>query len=213
MPRLDELATSSYKKCCTKVLLCGFNPFSVALARLRAFIICLRNFKKLWEGQKIESAKEDTDEEKDSDVLLFQSAFALLFEAVLESAPQFILQLYAISVQQHPVEIIQMISLPVSFLSLTWASTTADELLQKGETIYVLTMKHKTLMFLTHLILLNSRLFAVGYFVVSYKWWVIAVFTLHSIAIALFEAIWIYGKCVGDQGTILIAVLFSFSTG
>lgn len=83
MPRLDELATSSYKKCCTKVLLCGFNPFSVALARLRAFIICLRNFKKLWEGQNIESANENTDEEKDSDELLFQSAFALLFEAVL----------------------------------------------------------------------------------------------------------------------------------
>lgn len=103
-----------------------------------------------------------------------------------------------------------MISLPVSFLSLTWASTTADELLQKEKTIYVLTMKHKTLMFLTHLILLSSRLFAVSYFVVSYKWWVIVVFTLHSVATALFEAIWIYGKCVGDQGTILIAVLFFF---
>ena len=210
MPRLDELATSSYIKCCTKVLLCGFNPFSVALARLRAFIFCLRNFKKLWEGQKIESANEDTDEEKDINERLYHCALASLFEAVLESAPQFILQLYAISVQEHPVEIIQMISLPVSLLSLTWTFTTADELLQKGETIYVLTIKHKILIFLTHLILLSSRLFAVGYFVVSYKWWVIVVLTLHSIVIALFEVSWIYGKCVVDQGAVLIAVLFFF---
>ena len=212
MSKLKELATSSYKECCTKVLLCGFNPFSVAFARLRAFIFCLRNFKTLWKGQNIrETFTEDTDEEQNIDELLYHSTFALLFEAVVESSPQFILQLYAISVQQHPVEIIQMISLPVSFLSLTWASTTADELLQKGETIHVLTMKHKMFLFFTHLISMSSRLFAVCYFVVSYKWWVTVVLTLHSLAVALFEAIWVsHGRCIGDKGTLVFAVLFFF---
>ena len=48
---------------------------------------------------------------------------SLLFEGTLESAPQFIIQLYAMVVQQESVTIVQMVSLPVSFLSLAWAST------------------------------------------------------------------------------------------
>ncbi|CAH3147332.1 unnamed protein product [Pocillopora meandrina] len=42
---------------------------------------------------------------------------AVLFEAVLESAPQFIIQLFAISVQEEPAAIMQIISLPISFLN------------------------------------------------------------------------------------------------
>ena len=41
----------------------------------------------------------------------------MLFEVVLKSTPQFIIQLYAISLQ----EITQIISLPISFLILAWA--------------------------------------------------------------------------------------------
>ena len=47
--------------------------------------------------------------------------FAVLLEAVLESAPRFIIQLYAISVQEEPAAIIQIIPLPISFLTLAWA--------------------------------------------------------------------------------------------
>ena len=53
--------------------------------------------------------------------------FALLFEAVLESAPQFIIQLFAISVQDEPAAIMQIISLPISFLNQAWAFTTTDK--------------------------------------------------------------------------------------
>ena len=59
--------------------------------------------------------------------LLHQSNVALLFEGTLESAPQFIIQLYAMVVQQESVTIVQMVSLPVSFLSLAWASTVGDD--------------------------------------------------------------------------------------
>lgn len=207
MPRLEEFERSSYKKICLQVLLCGLNPFSAALARLRAFIFCLKNFKTLWQGKQSELS-EEADEKWNIDELLFQSELTLFFEAVLESVPQFILQLYAMNVQQEPVKIIQMISLPVSFLSLAWAFTIADELLQKGETIHVLMIKHKVLLFLTHIILLSSRLFAIGYFMVSYKWWVIAVLTFHSAAIGVAEAVWIYGKRVGDRGTLFFSLLF-----
>ena len=47
---------------------------------------------------------------------LYHIDFAVLFEAVLESAPQFIIQLFAISVQDEPAAIMQIISLPISFL-------------------------------------------------------------------------------------------------
>ena len=53
--------------------------------------------------------------------------FAVLFEAVLESAPQFIIQLFAISVQEEPAAIMQIIFLPISFLNQTWASTTTNK--------------------------------------------------------------------------------------
>ena len=45
----------------------------------------------------------------------------MLFEVVLKSTPQFIIQLYAISLQEEPGAIIQIISLPISFLILAWA--------------------------------------------------------------------------------------------
>ena len=53
--------------------------------------------------------------------------FAVLLEAVLESAPRFINQLYAISVQEEPAAIIQIISLPISFLTLAWAFTATNK--------------------------------------------------------------------------------------
>lgn len=89
-----------------ETLLCGFNPFSAAWIRLK---ICWKNFKKCcWD-----------DNSNDDDEGLNDHSFAArLVEVVLESAPQFIIQLYALSVQQEQVKIIQMISLPVSFLSL-----------------------------------------------------------------------------------------------
>ena len=59
----------------------------------------------------------NSDKEADDD-LLHQSNVALLFEGTLESALQFIIQLYAMVVQQQSVTIVQMVSLPVSFLSL-----------------------------------------------------------------------------------------------
>ena len=46
----------------------------------------------------------------------------MLFEAVLESTPQFIIQLYAISLREEPAAIIQIISPPISCLILASAA-------------------------------------------------------------------------------------------
>ena len=84
--------------------LAGFHPFATAVLRLEALITC--SLKKLWHGETIE---EGSPEFK----ALEASQDSAIFEAVYEAAPQFVIQLYVMNVQQEPVSIIQMISLPV----------------------------------------------------------------------------------------------------
>ncbi len=68
------------------------------------------------------------------------------------------------------MKIIQMISLPVSFLRLAWTFTVVDQLIDDGIEMNV---KHKVILFLSHVLQLSSRLFAICFFIVSYKWWIL----------------------------------------
>ena len=189
---------------CAKATLCGFHPFSAALARIEAFLFCLKKWRR---GDEIDSRSAVKDE-----VVLDHIDSAVLFEAVLESAPQFILQLYAISVQEEPVTVIQIISLPVSFLSLAWAFTAADEWILPGRGIISsssdLTVKHNIAFYVTHLLLLSSRLFAICYFTVSYKWWVIGVLLFHSCVVIATAAIQYSGKVKCHAGTVFTLIFF-----
>ena len=109
-------------------------------------------------------------------------------------SPQFIIQLYAMAVQQESVTIVQMVSLPVSFLSFAWASTVADELTELIQANFgdlIFSMKDRVLLFVTHLFILSSRLFAVALFTVSYKWWVISVLILHCTVITICDRVWL----------------------
>ena len=164
------------RSCSSKeTLLCGFNPFSPAWLRLK---ICWKNFKKCcWDDNSNDDNNDNDDE------LYKHGALVRLFEAVLESAPQFIIQLYAMSVQQEPVKIIQMISLSVSFLSLAWAFTADDSTVDifKGCSV---------VLFVNYLFLLSSRLFAVTFFTITFKWWIISVLMIHSVLILIADAIW-----------------------
>lgn len=168
----------------------GFHPFSTAVQRLEALIICGR--KKLWLGETI---GEDSQEFK----VLKASQDSGLFEAVYEAAPQFVIQLYVMNVQQEPVSIIQMISLPVSFTSLVWSLKPADECViinkpaNKSKIINI-PVKYKILNFATHLLLLSSRLFAITYFVVGYKWFIIGFLIIHINILRIMRAIWPYTK-------------------
>ena len=64
--------------------------------------------------QKSFKVKVEVDEEAPARYALEYSEMAAVFESVLEAAPQFIIQLYAISAQNQQVEDIQLISLFVS---------------------------------------------------------------------------------------------------
>ena len=177
-----------YKACkFTHVLVLGCNPLLPGWLKLRTLYCYLKKLLKLRQGNNNDQTDEDFGE------LLASSKAAVLAEAALESAPQFIIQLYAMAVQQQSVTIIQMVSLPVSFLSIAWASTVADEFIHhdmyKGHLNF--SVKDRVLLFVTHLFILSSRLFAVALFTVSYKWWVTSVLILHCTVITICDRVWL----------------------
>ena len=157
--------------------------------KLRTLIVYLKKkFPNVWRDNNIESPDNRTNENPLNDInkLLKFSKLAVLAEAALESAPQFIIQLYAMAVQQHSVSIIQMVSLPVSFLSLAWASTVADDV---GPGVTDFNVKNKLLLFSTHVFILSSRLFAIALFTVRFKWWVI-ILIFHCFVMVIYDIIW-----------------------
>ena len=189
---LNEDSLSDDEECQSKackfthILVLGFNPLYPAWLKLRTLYCYLKKLLKLRQGNNTDQTDEDLDE------LLQSSKGAVLAEAALESAPQFIIQLYAMVVQQESVSIIQMVSLPVSFLSLAWASTVGDEFVHNDTEHSHVSVKHThtyILLFVTHLFILSSRLFAVALFTVSYKWWVTGVLFLHCTVITICDRV------------------------
>lgn len=160
---------------CLRVFIFTFNPFSAAIARLGALIWCLKSFKKLWRGERVDCDNESEETTK----LLNYTELAPFFQAISESTPQFIAQLYIASVQKEPVKAIQMISLPVSLPNLAWTFMSADEFFH-GREIDV-SVKQKLIFLVNHLILLSSRLLAICYFIMSFKWWISSVLILHNV--------------------------------
>lgn len=175
--RIDWEVDSSASRC-TKGILCGFHPFAAAVARIEGFIFC---YKKWYRGDEI-----DSDSIENANVVLNHIRLTALFEACFESFPQFVIQLYVMIVQEDQVSIIQMISLPVSFLSLAWTVTTVDDMFMNGLDIAldIITLehasdpsvKHRLVLFLVKLFYLSSLLAAITFFTVGYKLWVIGVF-------------------------------------
>ena len=193
-------------------LICGFHPFSPALARSQAFLLCFKNFKDLWnrrrEYSKTAPPPRPAWASNKTEAVFLHNKLAPLFEALLESAPQIIIQLYAIGVQEEPVKIIQMISLPVSILNLFSTFTIADGMLHDDE-IGALNLKHKLLLFITQLFIVTSRLFAIAFFMASYKWWIICVLVVHSITLLSTDTVWFYrsGKLTAEAA--IVAPCFS----
>ena len=180
----EECQSKAFKF--TQVLVLGCNPLLPAWLKLRTLYCYLKKLRKLWQGNNIDHWQTD----EDLDDLLALSKLAVLAEAALEAAPQFIIQLYAMAVQQQSVSIIQMVSLPVSFLSIAWASTVADKSIHCDDGDLNFSAKDKVLLFVTHLFILSSRLFAVALFTVSYKWWVISVLIFHCTVITICDGVW-----------------------
>ena len=200
--RSDDEECQSKARKFTHVSVLGCNPLLPAWLKLRTLYCYLKKLLKLRQGNNTNQTDEDLD------VLLELSKLGVLGEAALESAPQFIIQLYAIVVQQESVSIIQIVSLPVSFVSLAWASTVADEFIYSVlREITNFSVKEKVLHFVTHLFILSSRLFAVALFTVSYKWWVTSVLIFHCTVMTILD-VWVWTRQGSVHDSAIISVIY-----
>ena len=113
------------------------------------------------------------------------------------------------------MQIIQMISLSVSFLSLNWAFVIIDEMLWFAEEeLCDFTLRRKIIIFLTEFLLLSSRLFALCYFTVTFKWWVIGVVLFHTFVIVIAKSFLTFLSCLeGDFSFISSVTLVIISLG
>ena len=168
----------------------GWNPLSLAYMRFKAFILCSNNFKR-WQNETL----EDDCREKIRQLIIDAYWFGRL-EAFYESVPQFIIQLHAIVVLQEQVSTIQIISLCASLLSITWTFT--DDSVRKlivlegvRETDSIISKSRTTVVFyLSWLFHVSSRLLAITFFTVGFKWWAIAVFVFNFIVLVAFYIVW-----------------------
>ena len=207
---LNEDSWNAYAECtvwkCTDVLVLGCNPLLPAWLKLRTLYCHLKKLLKRRQGKNTHQTDKDLDDLQGS------SKLGVLAEAALEAAPQFIIQLYAMAVQQESVSIIQMVSVPVSFLSIAWASTVADEFIHhdmyKGHLNF--SVKDRVLLFVTHLFILSSRLFAVALFTVIYKWWVTSVLILHCTVITIYDRLWLCRGGNDDRNAYLLPSVICF---
>ncbi|CAH3196469.1 unnamed protein product [Porites evermanni] len=193
---LNQSIACKFTHVLVRSLVLGCNPLLPAWLKLRTLYCYLKKLLKLWQGNNTDQTDDNLDD------LLALSKVGVLAEAALESAPQFIIQLYAMAVQQQSVSIIQMVSLPVSFLNIAWASTVADGLIQTDFGDLMFSMKDRVLLFVTHLFILSSRLFAVALFTVSYKWWVTSVLILHCTVITICDRVWLCAAQSDDSDSI-----------
>ena len=68
--------------------------------------------------------------------------------------------------------------------------------------------RHQVALYVTHLLVLSSRLFAICYFTDSYKWWVIAVLMFHSCVVVIATVIQNRDKVDCDVSNVSLAILF-----
>ena len=93
----------------------------------------------------------------------------------------------------------------MSFLSLAWASTVADDV---GPEVTDFNVKNKLLLFSTHVFILSSRLFAIALFTVSFKWWVI-ILIFHCFVMVIYDIIW-FCRFSNGVRAMAPAILFCF---
>ena len=208
------LSLNTLKSVKTKHLrvLFRLHPFAPFLTKLQTFWMCFQHYDDIWKRSsqyhKTELPTRPEWATEKTDALLLQNKIDTLFEALLESAPQILIQLFAIGVQEEPVQNIQMISLPLSFLSLSLSFSTLDKMLHDDE-IGVLDLKHDVLLFVTELLILIGRLFAIAFFIVSYKWWVCIVIFLHAIILMVIDILYCYQTGNLKREAALVAPCFS----
>ena len=169
----------------------GCHPFAAAFLTLEAVFVCV--WKKIWHDEAI------TEGTHEHNIVTFANICAF-FAANCGSAPQFIIQLYVMSVQNKSMSNIQIISLVISFLFVLWTFHVMEE-----DDTHTAPTKTEIAIFIASLFLLSSRMFAITYFVVAFKWWTVVVLVAHFFVVKILHLVWRCGRdnSQSDEFTII----------
>lgn len=159
--------------------LLGCHPFAAAFLTLEAVFVCV--LKKI-QGEAI------TEGTHEHNIVIFANMCAF-FAANCGSAPQFIIQLYVMSVQNKSVSNIQIISFVISFLFVLWTFHVMEE-----DDTNTASKKTEIAIFIARLFLLSSRMLAITYFVVAFKSWTTVVLVAHFFVVKILHRAWRYGR-------------------
>lgn len=143
------------------------------LHSFQMFLVCAFRFKELWRSDRGLRV-----EKKDRLYYLYVHTLNLkMVEGLLESAPQLIIQLYVMLKTSEQISLIQMISAPISLLSLTWMITCMEVFREFSNT----NMKflHNFVIFVSNLCIMAARTVALVAFCHAFPWWLSLVLCAH----------------------------------
>lgn len=146
------------------------------LHSIEMFLFCACRFKELW--------KSDSGLRIDKDRLYYLYVHTLnlkMVEGLLESAPQLIIQLYVMLEKSENIELIQIISAPISFLSLTWMITSMEVFREFAN--YNMKLLYNLVIFLSNVGIIAARTLAITFFTLAFPWWLFLVFCAHCLII------------------------------
>lgn len=145
------------------------------LHSFQMFLICAFRFKELWKSER------GLRVEKGRLYYLYIHTLNLkMVEGLLEAAPQLIIQLYVMRmnyVEDKPISLIQKISVPISFLSLTWMITSMELFREFANSNTKLL--HNLVIFISNVGIIAARTLAVLFFTLAFPWWLSLMFCTH----------------------------------
>ena len=148
---------------------------SPPLHSFQMFLICAFRFKELWksdQGLRVEKGRLY--------YLYIHTLNLKMVEGLLEAAPQLIIQLYVMKMNfddKKPISLIQKISVPISFLSLTWMITSMELFREFANSNTKLL--HNLFIFISNVGIIAARTLAVFFFTIAFPWWLSLMLCTH----------------------------------
>ena len=153
-----------------KRFVCFANPCGSGILKLKLFIVCLRNFDRVWSdnGSIVENEllREDYRSEKVYHYV----------EGLLENMPQVILQIYVAIVQDEKVSTLQILSISITYTNLVWvlASFEYNTFIRDAD------LNHFLVVVIYNACVVAARGLSIVAFLLAFTWFTSAVLAFHE---------------------------------
>ena len=155
-----------------KGLLFYVNPFGSGIFKLKLFIVCLRHFKEVWSKNGYTVLDERLRVDYRSEKVYHY------IEGLLENMPQMILQVYATSVQDEEISVLQYLSVSVTYVNLVGVLTMFEYGSFPGNQRK---WPHLVVVLIYNSCLIAARALALVSFLIAFKWLTSAILVGHEI--------------------------------